>query len=301
MEEYTNMNTVKKINVSNEQLTPRVLKSFLFTHGLSLPVGYRLRERYVYDYEFELISFSNGSMLIDENEYHVKKGDIVFRKPGQFTQGIMQYSCYLVCLDMLNNTGKNAADYDFYEEHVYQNYIVNEILDSFPTVFNPRSTEKYKFLFDSILEEFINPTPGSELVQKASALNLIYQLFHDVTNPFLNASIPLSPHYAKIKQVIEYINNNIGKKMLLEELSNISGLSPNHFHKIFSKTMGTTLNSYVTKVKIDKAKELLIKSRLQIAEISFNCGFDNIPYFSSLFKKQVGISPGEYRKRHSYQ
>ncbi|HEX9061881.1 MAG TPA: AraC family transcriptional regulator, partial [Clostridia bacterium] len=235
---------ITKTKASNEQLSPRVLKSFSFTQGLSLPLGYRLRERYVYDYEFELILFSNGSMLIDENEYPVRKGDIVFRKPGQFTQGIMQYSCCLVCLDMLNNTGKNAADYDFYKEHVYQNYIINEILDSFPPVFNPTNTEKYRFLFDSILEEFINPSLGSELVQKASALNLIYQLYHDVTNPFLNTSIPLSPHYAKIKQVIEYINNNIEKKMMLEELSSISGLSPNHFHKIFSKTMGTTLNSY---------------------------------------------------------
>jgi AraC-like DNA-binding protein len=110
----------------------------------------------------------------------------------------------------------------------------------------------------------------------------------------------MSPHYGTIKRVIEFIEKNIGNRILLNDLSQLTDLSPNHFHKIFTETMGITPNVFIIKMKLDKAKELLIRTTLPISEISSLCGFENIPYFSYLFKKQVELSPGEFRKRHSY-
>jgi Pyruvate/2-oxoacid:ferredoxin oxidoreductase delta subunit len=85
----------------------------LFSIGTNYPHGYRLKERYVYDYEVEFIIFSEGSMIIDEQHHIVKQGDVVFRRPGQYTQGIMPYNCYLICMDMLSNIRQKPASYDF--------------------------------------------------------------------------------------------------------------------------------------------------------------------------------------------
>ena len=50
---------------------------------------------------------------------------------------------------------------------------------------------------------------------------------------------------------------------------------------------------FITKLRLDKAKDLLIRTDLTISDISAKCGFDNIPYFSYLFKKQIKLSSGE--------
>jgi AraC-like DNA-binding protein len=291
---------IAQIKSHNKDLSPLVLKSLYFTQGANLPKGHRLRERYVYDYELELIVFSEGAMVIEEQTYPVRQGDVIFRKPGQYTQGIMPYSCYFVCIDLLGNTGKAPSSYDIYNKQKFQNTIINPVIESIPTIFHPPHPEKYQFIFDSILKEYISASPGTELILKSYALNLIYMLYQDCINPLINKTVPMSPHYGTIKKVIEFIDENIEKKILLNDLAALTNLSPNHFHKVFSETMGITPNVFITKLRLDKAKDLLIRTDLTISDISAKCGFDNIPYFSYLFKKQIKLSPGEFRKKHSY-
>jgi AraC-like DNA-binding protein len=288
------------IKCENRDLSPLVLKSLFFTQGANLPKGYRLRERYVYDYELELIFFSEGSMVIGDQTYPVRQGDVVFRKPGQYTQGIMPYSCYFISVDLIGNTGKDPSSYDIYKKQDYQDFFINPIIESIPTVFHPPHPEKYQFIFDSILKEYIASSPGTELILKSYVLNLLYMLYQDCINPLINKTVPLSPHYGTIKKVIEFIDENIEKKILLNDLAGLTNLSPNHFHKVFSETMGVTPNLFITKLRLDRAKDLLIRTDLPISDISAKCGFDNIPYFSYLFKKQIRLSPGEFRRKHSY-
>lgn len=57
-----------------------------------------------------------------------------------------------------------------------------------------------------------------------------------------------------------------------------------------------TFGDYLTKVRIDKAKELLLSTPLNVTEIAFEVGFNNSNYFSSLFKKTVGVAATTYRK-----
>lgn len=291
---------INRVEVSNESLSPRILKSFIYSQGENLQKGYRLKERYVYDYEIEFFTYSDGSMFIDDKHYFIKKGDVVFRKPGQYTQGIMPYSCYIACIDMLGNTGKDPLGYDFYAEQSFQNYCVNSLLEAIPPVYHPVHEKKYYYLFDSILKEFINPSKGSELILKSFTLNLLYQLYHDVTDPLTNSSIPYTPHSNVVKRAMEYIEKNLDKKIPLSVLAELSDLSPNHFHRVFSQTTGLTPNEYITKLRIDKAKDLLVRTNSPVSEISLQCGFENIPYFSYLFKKHINMSPGEFRRRHSF-
>lgn len=291
---------IKKVIVSTEQIAPKVLTAACFNQINRFPDGFCLPERYVYDYEFELITQSNGSMIIDSKQYYIKKGDIIFRKPGQYTQGIMPYSCYLISVDLLNNTGKDPQGYYIYDKQDFQNYCVNPILEKIPTVFHSMNMETSLHTFDSILREFVTPSPASVFYLKGSILNLIYYLYQDSSDPFINSSIPLSPHFSSLKSVIEYIENNLENKILLSDLSKMANLSPNHFHKVFTTTVGITPNEYITKCKLDKARKLLTRTSLSVSEISSKCGFENAPYFSYIFRKNTSFTPLEFRKKHSY-
>jgi AraC-like DNA-binding protein len=103
-----------------------------------------------------------------------------------------------------------------------------------------------------------------------------------------------------VKRAKEYIDANLKQKISLAKLATVANLSPTYFHKIFTDTLGITPTEYTTKVRIDKAKELLVKTNLPVYEIALECGYENIPYFSYIFKNKINIAPGEFRKRHSY-
>ena len=72
-------------------------------------------------------------------------------------------------------------------------------------------------------------------------------------------------------------------------------ISPSYFSSIFSQEMGVTFVEYLTGVRMDKAKELLMCSNLKTSEIGYEVGYKDSHYFGYLFKKTVGCTPKEYR------
>lgn len=74
-------------------------------------------------------------------------------------------------------------------------------------------------------------------------------------------------------------------------------LSPSHFSRIFSKEEGITFVEYLTKVRMEKAMEMLAATNMKIADISSEVGYKDAHYFTALFKRTVGSTPGDYRRR----
>ena len=72
-------------------------------------------------------------------------------------------------------------------------------------------------------------------------------------------------------------------------------LSPFHFHRLFAQTFGQTPHDFLTARRIDAAKKLLVQSNLTITEICFEVGYASLGSFSSLFQREVGCSPTDYR------
>ena len=104
--------------------------------------------------------------------------------------------------------------------------------------------------------------------------------------------------YANINlgAVENYILNNIGKEITLQDLANLSHLHPNYFSKCFKRLCGISPIQFVHSVKLEKIKGLLMDTNLPIGTIASQLGFRDIYYFSNFFKRYVGMSPGQYRK-----
>jgi two-component system, response regulator YesN len=97
---------------------------------------------------------------------------------------------------------------------------------------------------------------------------------------------------SKIKEIIEQkFKDSIGVTTISEEVF----LSPNYISLIFKQETGETITEYITKVRMEKAKELLKSSDLKILEVAQNVGFENPHYFSTVFKKYTGIHAQKYR------
>lgn len=289
-------------NLPISRMNPVVIYTQVFNGNDDFAQGEALPARRVRDYELEYFFDSEGSMYIDGELYPIHKGDIVFRRPGQSTQGIMPYSCYFISFDMTNSRPVYDNWYvscDWERAEVkFQAYYTNSILDNIPTIFHIRNEDKYYSLFDKVYNAYLHPIPGSELPMKSCILNILYHLYQDSCNPV--NTMQFSPYGKAIRKTMDYINENLNQKLSLRRLSDIAGLSPNYFHKIFTEVMKTTPNEYITTARLNKAKDLLLRTNLPVYHIADQCGFNNVSYLSSLFKKSFRLTPIDFRNKHSY-
>ncbi|MDF2670889.1 MAG: DNA-binding protein AraC-type [Paenibacillus sp.] len=288
--------------IEDRQISPTVLTCLYQAEGMEMPSGTRFSHRMVYDYELEFFTDSQGGMmLIGDTEYAVRKGDVIFKRPGVTSQGILPYTCYLICFDMLGKGDRSPHDYYLPTDKPVQPSYTNDGLDAIPVLFQPASYEKYEFLFSRVYSAFTGSTPHSGMLLRSFLLQLLHQLFVDVSEVKRETIIPSSAHYKELKHVCEYVQTHLTAKLDLDQLSRIAGKSPAYFQKIFKQTMGESPNQYVTRQRLEAAKDRLSRTGVSVTEIALECGYDDIAYFSYAFKKYIGISPTLFRRRHRYE
>ncbi|PRR79162.1 putative response regulatory protein [Clostridium liquoris] len=101
-----------------------------------------------------------------------------------------------------------------------------------------------------------------------------------------------------IKHAKDFIQKNYGAKLTLDMVSKEVGYSKAYFSKIFTEETGDNFTTYLTNIRIEKAKELLTKTEMKIYEICEHIGYSNIEHFSRTFKKIVGVSPIQYKNNY---
>lgn len=103
-------------------------------------------------------------------------------------------------------------------------------------------------------------------------------------------------YVARINRVIDYIQNNLNSKLDLDTLARIAYFSKFHFHRIFTAMVGETLNSFIKRLRIEKAASTLIAHpKDSITKIAFDCGFSGSATFSRTFNEHFGISATNFR------
>jgi len=103
-------------------------------------------------------------------------------------------------------------------------------------------------------------------------------------------------YYEMIQKAKQHINLHFADPDIsLHSVASTVSVSPNHFSTIFSQETGETFIEYLTRVRINKSKDLLLTTALRSADIAYDVGFGDPHYFSYIFKKHTGISPREFR------
>lgn len=99
-----------------------------------------------------------------------------------------------------------------------------------------------------------------------------------------------------IKKSIEYIENNLNKKIQLKELADKAFLSKYHFHRVFHSVVGEPVAEYIRKKRLEEAANELLTTENKIIDIALKYQFSNQESFTKAFKKLYGIPPKEFRK-----
>lgn len=102
-----------------------------------------------------------------------------------------------------------------------------------------------------------------------------------------------------LREIIYYLESNIGSEIGLELLGSKFGLNPNYISQLFKKQINMNFIDLFTALRMEKAKELLDDVTLKAYEVSSRVGYEDSRYFSQAFKKFTGMTPTEYRDRRS--
>lgn len=140
-----------------------------------------------------------------------------------------------------------------------------------------------------IYDYLLKPAKPSEIV---SVINKTVSSF-EVS--YLEDSLNSVDSTTLISEAITYINKYFSRNINLESVSEYIHLNPQYFSRYFKNQVGINFIDYITKLRINKAKNLLISTDKSIKEISLEVGYTDATYFSKVFTKHEGISPHKYR------
>lgn len=224
-----------------------------------------------------LIFILEGSMryrFTDESELVATEGDILFLARGSF------YSMELV-------TGPYRfifANFDFVDG--------TENLHS--SVFSMQNARVMESQFRRMLEKWRLQKPGAE----EDCLSILYAVYAELLRQRTAAYIPATKR-TRLDAALQYISDNFANEGLkVEDAAKAAGMGESHFRRLFKSAYAVSPIKYICLLRVNRAKEYIRYSSDSFAEIAQNCGFASVYYFSRIFKKEAGCTPGEYRAKH---
>lgn len=136
-------------------------------------------------------------------------------------------------------------------------------------------------------------------VQNFKSLNELNQWLAKVLIRFTNSvfEFSMTKHSDLIKKVIGYIRKNYMNKISLNDISEYTKLSVSYLSKVFKEQTNENLSAYINQVRIESAKLFLLDRNIPLVEVSYLSGFEDQSYFSKVFKKFTGVTPGKYRDK----
>jgi AraC-like DNA-binding protein len=125
-------------------------------------------------------------------------------------------------------------------------------------------------------------------------LNVFAQYLADYAGRQMLANTSEEPE--AVANAKQFVQTHVEEPITLAQVVRHVNVSRFYFCKLFKKVTGMTLTEYVSRVRIERAKTLLVDPSLRITEIVYSAGFGSIPQFNSVFKRIVGMPPTEYRE-----
>jgi two-component system response regulator YesN len=126
----------------------------------------------------------------------------------------------------------------------------------------------------------------------------VQELFCEIADfLFAGDAEPGATAAQRIQTVLNMIERNLHKGVTLEDAADFANISPCYLSRLFRKEMNMTFISYLKGQRIERAKELLQSSNLPITNVSLDLSYADANYFCKTFKKEVGLSPSEYRRQ----
>ena len=254
---------------------------------------------------FEIIIGIRGNVYIqqDEDRFILGEGDTLLLLPGHLHKGYAPsakgasfFWLHFYCSeDFSILCEKDAHDeIKLANNNPYFSGFEDKIL--LPAFFHTLNIERLSILFHQLLH-----VSESDYYTKQSMNYILTSLAIELTEQTLSgtagAKKPLIEKVS-LSRITEWINTHYAKQISLNTVAYEFNYTKEYLARYFKKHMGMSMQEYINKIKISKAREMLIQSDKNIKEIASELGFSDDKYFHRLFKQYEKITPREYRRAY---
>ncbi len=137
----------------------------------------------------------------------------------------------------------------------------------------------------------------AQQIENSETLDETIEVFKEYLSQISNIKTGKKCCSKEIANAIKYIRVHYDENISLQQIAEVVELSPNYLSSLFKREFEKSLFEYVTEVRIEKAKKLLLNTNLKLYEVAEKVGFSDVGYFSRTFKKISGINPSDYKKQ----
>ncbi len=245
-------------------------------------------------YEVLFLNQGSGIHIIDSNEYEIRPPCVFFMSPGQAHKlklshdidgYILLFTAEFYLLGQANKNKLLELPFFFSVEQSTPPLLLN----------NTDDVSFLKTLFERGVKELINSHSNQDDIIR-SLLDLILQTCNNLY-PLGNTNSGNSRSNLIVKSLLLLIEDNYRNNFSIKQYADIMNITPNHLTQVVRKVTGKTSNQIIHDKVILETKRLLIHSDMTVTEIADYMSFADQSYFTKFFKKVVGITPAEYRKK----
>ena len=244
----------------------------------------------------ELVYTQSGKGIhkINGREYHVKSGDILivnFHCRHAITPiENLRYVDIMLKPEYVNNTLRGTEDIFLLLQLGDFSALSSRIIkENLLLHFEGKERKRIEFLLEWTGDEQAKGAPASDLILYSALRMLLCLVFRKMAEN-QNVRITLNDH------LLDYMKQNCTNRLIIKDLAAKCGYTAEHFSRMFKEYTGKTPVSYMMECRINKAKELLIKTDQSIDTIMFECGFSNRTAFFKKFSEMEKTTPLQFRK-----
>lgn len=249
-------------------------------------------------YELNFVENANGvRRIVGDSSEVIGDYDLVLITSPDLEHVWEQHKCVSQNVREITIQFKfGLGDDDFFEKNPFSNirHMLNEARKGlcFPLATIVKVYEK--------LDRMSSITDGFEaLMQFLDILNILSRSEGAralATTSY--AKVTIEDDSRRILKVKNYINENYMYELKLATLADLANMSPSAFSRFFKLHTGRTLSDYIIDIRMGFATRLLLDTNDTIAEVGFNCGYNNLSNFNRIFKRKKGCSPSEFRENY---
>lgn len=245
--------------------------------------------------EYEIVRVNRGQlhMTLDAEPIDVQAGNAVFIGGGVAHSAIPQdcdYECLVFDLRrFVNHHGIISRQIEDILERrlILCQRVPQEAIGLFETL-------------DGIFAAMRNRQPGYELTVQGGLYQLLGIVVRDgLYHRPLGGSRRRDKQQVSLKNVIRHIEENYFSTITLDDLVRAAGMNRKYFCQFFKEMTHKTPIEYLNHYRVEMAGEQLLASNQTVAEVAISCGFNDMSYFSRMFRRYMGVTPRNYRQRQT--
>lgn len=228
---------------------------------------------------------------IDNTLYQVRKGDMLVCNTEVYHGKIMSPGEEI--LELHTGLGNICL------EGLPKNCLIEP--SACPVISMPEHEQEFLKCCSDIFYEQENNQPGCELMLKINVMKLLVLFLKAICREQKHSestcvNFESLDKAAIVNTLISFLNENYMHQISLDTISKSIYMSPAYISKVFKEEMGESPINYLIKIRLAKARELLLDSRLTIKAVARTVGYEDVYHFSKLYKKYNNIPPSKVRK-----